>query len=216
MKISGSTPLRTRVIQEEIYANAGLPNFEFKIPQPFTPAMFEAIAAELGISPVGFASQANQVLAENLGNNMAARIKRAAKENMPLPTQADMDALIADYDFTGVRQSSAAIGSLFDRIFFRLAGASIRKMLKASGYKGQPGPISVAKRNAEPASTEIDYETFESEVIRLMSGEGPWGEKQAFIDLRETLIEEARAEEERVRANQATTEGKLASLNEGL
>jgi hypothetical protein len=174
--------------------------------------MFEVVAAELGISAQGFASQANQVLAENLGNNMAARIKKAVKDGTALPTQADMNTLVTDYDFTGVRQSSVAIGSLFDKIFFRLAGASIRKLLKASGYQGMPAPVTVAKRGKDAARGEIDYDTFESEVSRLMEGEGPWGEKQAFIDLRDTLMDEAKAEEERVRAGQANTESKLTGL----
>jgi hypothetical protein len=212
MKTSAATPLRSRIIQEEAYAAAGQPDFAFKVPQPFTPSMFEAVAAELAISAVGFASQANQVLAENLGNNMASRVKKAVKDGIPLPTQADMDALIADYDFTGVRQSSIAIGSLFDKIFARLAGASIRKLLKASGYQGTPAPVTVAKRGKDTGPSEIDYETFESEVSRLMEGEGPWGEKQAFIDLRQTLMDEAKAEEERVRANESETENKLAGL----
>jgi hypothetical protein len=212
MKTSASTPLRNRIIQEEAYTAAGLQDFAFKVPQPFSPAMFEEVAAELGISAHGFASQANQVLAENLGNNMASRVKKAIKDKTALPTQSDMDALVADYDFTGIRQSSIAIGSLFDKIFARLAGASIRKLLKASGYQGTPAPVTIAKRGKEAGASEIDYETFESEVSRLMEGEGPWGEKQAFVDLRQILMDEARAEEERVRANEAQTENKLSDL----
>lgn len=214
MKISPNTPTRNRIIQGELYEKAGQPDFAFSIPCPFEPSMFEHLSDALGISPVGFANQANQVLAENLGNNMAARIKKAAKENQPLPSQSDMDTLIAAYDFTGIRQSTAAIGSLFDKIFFRLAAAFIRKLLKKSGYSalGMPAPVTVAKRGAEAGAGEIDYETFETEVVRLMEGDGAWSEKQAFIDLRSTLMEEARSEEERVRANQAETEASLAEI----
>lgn len=212
MKISASTPTRSRIIQESLYAEAGQPDFAFKVPQPFEATMFEHIAEPLGISAAGFANQANQVLAENLGNNMASRAKKAAKEGKPLPTQDDMDALVVDYDFTGVRQSAIALGSLFDKIFFRIAGAFIRKLLKQKGYQDMAAPVTVSKRGKDAGEKEIDYETFESEVARLMEGEGPWADKQAFVDLRQTLISEARAEEERVRMNEAETEEKLAEV----
>ena len=212
MIIPENTPIRNRTIQEAAYEEAGMPDFSFKVPQPFEASMFEHLAELLGISPAGFANQANQVLAENLGNNMAARIKKAVRDGAPLPTQDDMDSLIAAYDFTGVRQASVALGSIFDKIFYRLAGGFIRKLFKQKGYQGMAAPITVAKRGAEPGAGQVDYETFEMEVVRLMEGEGPWAEKQAFIDLRATLIDEARSEEERVRANEAETENKLADV----
>ena len=75
-----------------------------------------------------------------------------------------------------------------------------------------PAPVTVAKRGAEPTESQIDYDTFESEVLQLMEGQGPWAEKDAFIDLRNSLIEEARGEEERIRAAEQSTEDKLANI----
>ena len=212
MKAPANTPVRARTIQENLYADAGQPDFSFRIPQPFTAEHFESLR-ELGVHPGGFAQQANQVLAENLGNNMASRIKKLAKANQPLPTQEDMDQLFESYDFTGMRSSAVAIGSLFDKIMYRLSGQFLRKLFAKKGYQDMPAPVKVAKKNAEPGDNEIAYEDFEQEIARLMEGDGPWSEKQAFIEVRSGLIEEAKAEEERVRAAESATEGKLLDVD---
>ena len=216
MKISESTPMRQRIIQEKAYVAAGIPDMNFSIPQPFLPSMFEDLRDELGIDPVGLARQVNQVYAENLANNMASRIKKAAgKEDTDLPVQEDMDELALSYDFS-VRTATAAFGSTFDKIFHRIASGFIRKLLKKKGYQDTPAPVTVAKKAAETtAEGQISFEDFEVEVIRLTEGEGPWGEKEAFIDLREALKEEASAEEERIRNSEKETEDKLANINLG-
>ena len=214
MIISESTPNRQRIIQEKAYVAEGITDMAFNIPQPFLPAMFEDLREELGIDPVGLARQVNQVYAENLANNMASRIKKAAgKEDMDLPTQVDMDELAAAYDFS-VRTATAAFGSTFDKIFHRIASGFIRKLLKKKGYQDTPAPVTVAKKNAETTEEgQISFEDFEVEVIRLTEGEGPWGEKDAFIDLRETLKQEALAEETRLRNAEKETEDKLAAIS---
>ena len=212
MKLTPSTPLRSRTVQGDLYEAAGQADFSFSIPQPFTAEHFESLR-ELGVHPAGFAAQANQVLAENLGNNMAARIKKAAKANVALPTQADMDELYSSYDFTGIRSSAIAIGSLFDKIMYRLSGQFLRKLFAKKGYQDMPAPVKVAKKNAEPGDNEISYDDFETEIARLMEGDGPWAEKQAFIDVREGLIEEARAEEARIREAESATENKLLDVD---
>ena len=216
MIISETTPLRQRIIQEKAFIAAGINDMSFNIPQPFIPAMFEALREELGIDPVGLARQVNQVYAENLANNMASRIKKAAgKEDTDLPTQVDMDELALSYDFS-VRTATAAFGSTFDKIFHRIASGFIRKLLKKKGYQDTPAPVIVAKKNAETTEEgQISFEDFEVEVIRLTEGEGPWGEKEAFVDLREALKEEASAEEERIRNSEKETEDKLANIDLG-
>jgi len=206
-----NTPTRSRVIQAQAYEDAGDPNFSFSIPQPFTADMFVAICEAVGAVAAGLANQNNQVLAENLGNNMASRVKKAVTNETDLPTQADMDALYASYDFTGIR-SGTAFGSMFEKIMFRLSGSFVRKLLKQHGYQDLAAPISVAKRGSEAGTGQIDYEIFEGEVMQLMDGSGPWAEKEAFVDLRTSLIEEAEAEEERIRAAEASTEEKLANI----
>jgi len=209
-----TTPTRKRVIQESLYVEAEQPNFSFLIAQPFTVEMLASAAAAVGANAAGLVNQLNQVLAENLGNNMASRIKKAAKDNADLPTQADMDALYDGYDFTGIR-SGTAFGSMFDKIMFRLSGNFVRKLIKQKGYQGLAAPVTVAKRGADAADGQISYEDFETEVTQLMEGEGPWGEKEAFIDLRQSLVDEAEAEEERIRAAEQSTEAKLADIDLG-
>jgi hypothetical protein len=212
MKIEASAPTRARVVQGELYEAAGQAGFYFNIPQPFTAEMFDGLRP-MGISPAGLASQMNQVLAENLGNNIAARIKKLAKAGQPLPTQADMDALVEAYDFTGVRSSSVSIASPFDKIFFRIAASFVRKLLLKRGYQDMAAPVKVAKKKDEPGENEISYADFESEVAALMEGTGPWADKPAFIEARKELLDQAKAEEERLRAVEASTTQKLSTLD---
>ena len=207
-----ATPTRFRTVLEDTYTAAGFPEFQFQIPQPFT-AEHVAGVAELGASPNGVANQLNQVLAENLCNNIAARVRNAVKNGQPLPTQDDMDALYEVYDFSGTRQSSGTSpASLFDRIFTKLASAFIKRLLKKKGYKDMAAPVTIAKAGEEPTGNQISYETFESEVSRLVEGNGPWCEVEAFVSVRESMIEDAKAEEAAVRNREVAAENKLANL----
>lgn len=209
---SENTPTRQRTILEEAYTSAGQEGFQFTIPQPFT-AEHVAGVTEVGASPVGVASQLNQVLAENLSNNMAARVRAAIRAGTSLPTQSDMDELYSVYDFSGTRATrSSSAGSLFDRIFARLAGAFIKKLLKKKGYQSLPAPVGVAKRDEAPTADQISFEQFEFEVDRLVAGEGPWAEIPAFIEVRDGLIEDATTEEAAVRNREVAAENKLSSL----
>lgn len=214
MNRNETTTTRARVIQGEAYTDAGFPDFAFQIPQPFLAEHFEALT-ELGIVGAGFANAANQLLAENLGNNMAGRIKKAIKDGTDLPTQAGMDELYAAYDFSGVRISSLAAGTLYDKIMFRNASQFIRRLIKKTGYQNLPAPVTVAKKGAEPDEGQISYDVFEDNIGALMRGEGPWGEVQAFIDLRDEMVATSKAEEERVRESEKAVEGQLATLTLG-
>lgn len=212
MKRDENTPVRLRTIMEDVYEAAGFPDHRFTIYQPFTADHFAAVT-EVGASPVGLANQANQLICENLANNMAAKVRAAVKNDTPLPTQEDMDALYNAYDFSGVRASTGGVTtSLLDRLFARLAGQFIRKLIKKKGYQDQPAPVTVAKRDEAPAKGQISFEDFEAEVSRLVNGEGPWGDVEAFVDVRADLYEEARNEEAAIRARQASAESKLSTL----
>lgn len=212
MKRDENTPVRLRTIMEDVYEAAGFPDNRFSIPQPFTADHFAAVV-EVGASPVGLANQANQLICENLANNMAAKVRAAIKNGTPLPTQEDMDALYDAYDFSGVRASTGGVTtSLLDRLFARLAGQFIRRLIKKKGYQDQPAPVTVAKRDEAPAAGQISFEDFEAEVSRLVNGEGPWGEVEAFVDVRADLYEDARNEEAAIRARQASAESKLSTL----
>ena len=207
-----NTPVRFRTVLEAAYADAGQPDFQFCIPQPFTAEHVSGVA-EIGASPQGVANQINQVLAENLCNNIAARIRNAIKSGTALPTQDDMDTLYLTYDFSGLRQPSGSSAvSLFDRIFTRMAGQFIKRLLKRKGYQHMAAPVTVAKKDETPAEGQISFEAFENEVYQLVSGEGPWGEIQAFIDVREDLIESSKNEEAAVRARELAAESKFANL----
>ncbi len=212
MKRDENTPVRLRTIMEDVYEAAGFPDHRFTVYQPFTADHFAA-AVEVGASPVGMANQSNQLLCENLANNMAAKVRAAVKNGTPLPTQEDMDALYDAYDFSGVRASTGGVTtSLLDRLFARLAGQFIRRLIKKKGYQDQPAPVTVAKRDEAPAAGQISFEDFEAEVSRLVNGEGPWGEVEAFVAVRADLYEEARNEEAAIRARQASAESKLSTL----
>ena len=212
MKRDENTPIRLRTIMEDAYEAAGFADHRFSIPQPFTADHFAAVI-EVGASPVGLANQANQLICENLANNMAAKVRAAVKNGTPLPAQEDMDALYDAYDFSGVRASTGGVtASLLDRLFARLAGQFIRRLIKKKGYQDQPAPVTVAKRDEAPAAGQISFEDFEAEVSRLVNGEGPWGEVEAFVNVRADLYEEARNEEAAIRARQAGAESKLSSL----
>lgn len=206
-----STPNRSRVIMEEAYIAAGNPNFSFTIPQPFTAAMVQGVT-EVGATPEGVAQQLNQVLAENLSNNLASRVRAAQKAGVDLPTQSDMDELYKGYDFSGSRSRSTVSGSLFDRLFSKAAGNFIRKLLRKKGYQSMAAPVTIAKRGEEPGNQQISYDQFEEEVARLVDGEGPWGEHEPFINVRNELIEEARNEEAEIRRREVEAESKLSSL----
>lgn len=212
MKRDENTPVRLRTIMEDVYEAAGFPDHRFYIPQPFTADHFAAVV-EVGASPVGLANQANQLICENLANNLAAKVRAAIKNGTPLPTQADMDALYDAYDFSGVRASTGGVTtSLLDRLFARLAGQFIRKLIKKKGYQAMPAPVTVAKKDEAPAKGQISFEDFAAEVSRIVNGEGPWGEVEAFVDVRADLYEEARNEEAAIRARQASAESKLSTL----
>lgn len=212
MKRDENTPVRLRTIMEDAYEAAGFADHRFSIPQPFTADHFAAVV-EVGASPVGLANQANQLICENLANNMAAKVRAAIKNGTPLPTQEDMDALYDAYDFSGVRASTGGVTtSLLDRLFARVAGQFIRRLIKKKGYQDQPAPVTVARKDAEPEKGQISFEAFEAEVSRLVNGKGPWGEVEAFVDVRADLYEEARNEEAAIRACQASAESKLSTL----
>jgi len=209
---SDNTPVRYRTVLEAAYEAAGNPDFQFCIPQPFTGEMVLGVT-EVGANPQGVANQLNQVLAENLSNNIAARIRSAVKNNIDLPTQEDMDALYSAYDFSGLRQPSiGSSASLFDRIFTRMAGQFIKRLLKRKGYQDMPAPVTVAKKDDEAEPGQITFETFEYEVNRLVEGEGPWADIQSFADVRAGLIEEAKNEEAAVRSRELAAESKFSNL----
>ena len=207
-----NTPSRLRTVCGAEYEAAGQAGFQVSIPQPFRPEHF--YAEDLGVYPSGLASQLNQVLAENLANNFAAKVRAAIKKGECLPTQEDMDKLYAEYNFSGTRArgSRGTSNTLFDRIFTRLAGKFIKALLKKKGYQDLKAPVTIAKKDEEPAGNQISFDVFEAEVERLVEGEGPWGEIDAYVTVREGLIEEAQEEEAVIRSREVAAESKISGL----
>lgn len=101
----------------------------FQGPAPF---------AEGYVCTAADAAALNQTLAENLRNNFAARMKKAAEEGQQL-SQADFDAYAADYSF-GARQPRA-VKNPVDAEERKLAKAAVFDKLRLKGIK----PKSVAE-----------------------------------------------------------------------
>ena len=91
--------------------------------------------------------------------------------------------------------------------------AFVRKLIKAKGYQDMAAPVTVAKKGADASGNQIDYDTFEAEVQKLIDGEGPWGEVDAFVTLRSQLEDEARSEADKEAKAAQEAEARLASLD---
>ncbi len=201
MITSIDTPTRNRVVQGDQYPD----DFAFKMPRPFNEINCGSLATELGINAAGLASQMNQVLAENLGNNLAQRVKMVLKHNAehledqkPLPTQEDLDEIVSKYDFSGTRSVSTSVSeasmTALERIVYAYCRTAIRGILKEQGCAGVPAPVKIAKKETAPAANEISYEDFESLVADMAEGNGIWATSPAHEDARNNLIELAEAE----------------------
>ena len=207
MLIPEGTPTRSRTIQGDAYEAAGYPDFSFDIPRPFTPEDFASIAEKYSVSATGLANGANQLLAENVGNNMAAKIKAIVRANetlkdgeepSALPSQEDLDEMLAAYDFSGVRTSTGGtVGlSALEKALYRYARQAVRAIIKANGYPklGLTAPVSVGKKDEEAKPGQLPWEIFEEEVEMLALGEGKWAEDTDYALFRqERIVEPAEA-----------------------
>jgi hypothetical protein len=232
MKIAANCPVKARAIQADAYAEAGMEEFTFPMPRPFTTEMFSAIAAELEIDPAGLTNQMNQVLAENLGNNLASRIRSVVKFNSelasaqengeredeeprPLPTHDDLAALIESYDFSGARAGTGAAQSLtpVQREVSRLVKTLVRSILHDSGLASEnmPAPVTIAKKGEAAEGNQVSWDDFLGMVEGVIDGEGPWGEEGTpYYTKREEILEQAEAN---VRATQLKATDAAATLS---
>ena len=194
MKIVENTPVKEYNLLPDIYAEYDIENNTISIPRPFTAEHFTALREELGVDPDGLAGQVNQLMAKNITNAITSRARsvhtknaaladaqakgeRADEEFSSLPTQATVDELVEAYNFTGIRLASnkAAVVTPFEKELTRLVKQLIKNLLKISGFQGRPGPITVAKKSADPTETQISFEDFLSLVQSVVDGEGNWG-----------------------------------------
>lgn len=136
MQITDSTPFTDITVQ----------GLTFSAPQPYSAGSVELTEGE--------ASQLNQVLAENLRNNFAAKIRakvEAHKKANNMAEDADVGADVLDkdeldnefeayakeYEF-GVRQASSGPRAPADPVgkeAYRMARAKIKEAVIAKGYK---------------------------------------------------------------------------------
>jgi hypothetical protein len=231
MRFSPATPSKDRAIQSDVYETYGQPDFVFSIRRPFSPEDFAPLQDKLGIDPVGLANSNNQLFAENMANNMGARIKAIFKRNEelelaqsagkrldevsePLPTQDDMNELMRSYNFSGVRVSSGESSALtpFQREFYKLAKAQIYQIIKAYGVDDKQAPVSVARKDSTPRVDQITAERFAELIDDCVDGAGPWSTGR-HAARREELIGLAEAN---IAATRLDREAKSLSLEPGI
>jgi hypothetical protein len=182
MNISPDTETKTRTIQ----------GHEYTIPRPFLPEHFESLTT-LGVVAEGVARSLNQTLAENVTNNIASRIRsieahnekleeaqnkgeRLDEEPRTMVTQADIDAYVADYDFSGVRESSGETStmSIKERELWKLAKRTIREILKSN-------KLRVAKKDEEAGEGQVSWDKFESMAADIVELNGAWGDPSVTV-----------------------------------
>jgi len=213
MQLPENCPTKDRIVQGDAYKAAGMEDFAFPMPRPFVEEDFTEVAKRLAISAAGLANTCNQTLAENLGNNLAQKIKAAVKFNdelaeaqengkredeelRELPDETDLDEMVANYDFTGVRAgggTSTASMSPLQKAIYKFARQLIRTILRENGMGDMAAPVTVAKRDSEPADNQISYATYEALVEELAEGEGRWGDELAEVR-EDAVLEPARAQ----------------------
>lgn len=227
MKFSPSTPRKDRAIQSDAYEADGQPDFVFSIVRPFSPENFEHLRETHGVDPVGFSNGANQLFAENMSNNMSTRIKAVVSRNAALataqannqrmnekpealPTQADMEELMAAYDFSGVRTSTGESSALtpFQREMYKLSKKLVQNILANLGIRGMPAPVKVAKADAEPGPGQISKDEFDDIVDSVVEGTGLWADGK-YAAKRQELLTQAEAN---VAATRLDADAKSLSL----
>ncbi len=114
MKFDDKTPRQMITIQDETY----------QLPVPF-------IAGH--VCTANEAAALNQLLTENTRNNFAARVRQAKSvEGGPLPSQADFDAYVIDYEF-GIRGGN--IKDPLEREARAIAKTLLEEKLRKQGKK---------------------------------------------------------------------------------
>ena len=144
------------VRQEEAYEAAG-EDGERTLPLPFVldaDLSIDDQIANLGFDRTGVIRGLNQLFVENIGNLYAARVKSAITKKTALPTQATMDEMVANYDFSGVRASSEAGMSREERTFRTELAKQLRNVLRA-GVFSTDGSAMTVQTKAEAAVEDL-------------------------------------------------------------
>jgi len=122
----------------------------------------------------------NQTLAENLRNNFAARMKRAAEDGTQL-SQEDFDTYAQAYSF-GARVSTSArvVRDPVATEERKLAEAAIREAIKAKGLKVK----------------DVPAETFETYVNRAVSEGRYRAQAESIVEARSVKVDNSHIAEE--------------------
>jgi hypothetical protein len=123
---------KTIVRQKDDYESVGLdPNIE--IIMPFTAEDDRASIEAKGVNWAGLMRQCNQVYKENLGNSFGAKARAAFDKNETPPGQAEMDELVAAYDFSGARAVSEAGMSEEEKALRQMLRTQLKAILRGGG-----------------------------------------------------------------------------------
>ena len=144
MQFSKETPTRQFVIQDRA----------FSIPAPFVEGHV-CTSAEAGVL--------NQTLAENVRNNLAARVKKAVDEDKfdQAEMQAEIDQYLEDYEF-GARRGRGAMDPV-EREALNIAKDEVKTALRRSGHKLADIATEDINRLAEQVVAENPEITKEAE-----------------------------------------------------
>lgn len=138
MKVNDLSTLSKKFSRQvAAYEAAGLdPDMELQLPFAENVAHFLNVEAlsEAGIDALGLARQMDQVLVENIGNNLSQKVKAAVKAGRALPGQEAVDAMLAAYDFTGLRAQSDEGMSTEERTVVSEIRKAIRKLISGGTF----------------------------------------------------------------------------------
>lgn len=187
MKSLPNSRIVTFVRQEELYTTAGQSG-EFTIAVPFAANFSDLLNVEAlsaaGIDALGLARQMDQLLVENIGNSWAAKAKAAAAKGLPLPTQADIDALVAAYDFTGTRTRSEESMSVQERTILAEIRKAFRTLINGGLLANQPLDPEAEVSESNPVIFNIVRVQTKPETETEVKGKDENGEPVVTIENR--------------------------------
>lgn len=173
-ELYADNPTKTFVRQVEDYEAAGL-DPQMTLIMPVTIDDDRASIEAKGISWAGLMRQVNQVFRENLGNSFGARVRAAVTKNQPLPTQAELDSLVASYDFSGARTTAETGISEGEKVFRSVLRLRLKDLLRVGVFsEDSETPLVVQSKKESTEKTlpagKISLEDFEALVDAAAEG----------------------------------------------
>lgn len=169
-------PAKSFIRQAKDYEAAGIePNMQLIV--PFTDDDTRESIEEKGVNWAGLMRQINSVFAENIGNALGSKVRNSVSKGETLPTQDDLDEIIAKYDFSGARMRATTEESMSqeDRVFFNVLRTRLKALLRTGTFSADnESKITVqtkkeADRKELPAG-KIPTTTYEELVQAAIDG----------------------------------------------